>query len=135
MNKIKKETLDIDKFNSLQNMFESSLDEDFFLALSMWAKHNVSQSLNTIMGRRLSYKLDHGQMILFKKAFLTFCYDTSIDKLVELVKEDVGTKDKLVNHLLKEDILSAVKKMLGYHNLSKNFKITTKQIILYEECS
>lgn len=132
MSKIKKETLDIDKFNNLQKMFESSLDEDFFLALSMWARHDTSQSLNTIMGRRLSYTLDHGQAVLFKKAFLTFCYDTSLDVLLNKVKEDVGTKDKLVNHLLKEEILAAVQTMLGFHNLSKNFKITIKEIILYD---
>jgi hypothetical protein len=135
MSEIKKETLDITKFNSLQKMFESSLDEDFFLALTIWAKHDVSQSLNTIMGRRLSYTLDHGQMILFKKAFLTFCYDTSIYKLLDYIKNEVGTKDVLVNQLLKEELLSTVQTMLGYHNLAENFKLTTKQILLYEECN
>tara|TARA_R110000744_G_scaffold149710_1_gene262888 strand:+ start:14 stop:421 length:408 start_codon:yes stop_codon:yes gene_type:complete len=135
MSEIKKEKLNITKFNNLQKMFESSLDEDFFLALSMWAKHDISQSLNTIMGRRLSYKLDHGQMVLFKKAFLTFCYDTSIHKLLDYIKDEVGTKDLLVNQLLKEELLSTVQTMLSYHDLAENFKLTTKQILLYEECS
>ena len=54
MSEIKKEKLNITKFNNLQKMFESSLDEDFFLALNLWGKHSLSQTINTLMARRIS---------------------------------------------------------------------------------
>jgi len=132
MTEIKKEILDIDKFNNLQKMFESSLDEDFFLALNLWGKHSLSQTINTLMARRISRNesrnTTHSRMRHFVGKHTTFCLDDSLHMLIPKMN-----KDKLCTQLIREELLYTMNQVLKFHNLDqvmKNFTLT--QIKLHE---
>ena len=136
MIKIKKELLDIDKFNSMCKMFKSSLDEDFLLALDMWGKHDKTRTLNTIMARKIGKKKfkderkTHERLNTFVISYNVYNLDTTFHKLIDLFIGDIVYNEELHTILIKEEILTTVTTLLDYHGLTNKIKITKTNIKL-----
>ena len=138
MTKIKKEILNINKFNSMLKMFRSSLDEDFFLALNMWGQHDKTRTLNTIMARRISKNCNnhwserelHKRLLEFTTVYNTFNLDTTFSKLIDLFIADIVYNEELHTILIKEEILTTVTTLLDYHGIADKIKITKTNIKL-----
>ena len=136
MTEIKKELLDIDKFNSMLKMFKSSLDEDFLLALDMWGKHAKTRTLNTIMARKISKtkfkdeRKTHERLNTFVTSYNVYNLDTTFSKLIDLFISDIVYNEELHTILIKEEILTTVTTLLDYHGMADKIKITKNNIKL-----